>query len=70
MTPSNGAGSARASFEVIAESIPHLVWLADGSGSTDYFNLSRARLRQRLGVRTRAGLVRFARDAGLMEPGG
>lgn len=30
--------SARASFEVIAESIPHLVWLADGSGSTDYVN--------------------------------
>ncbi|HEV7686233.1 MAG TPA: PAS domain-containing protein [Acidimicrobiia bacterium] len=29
---------ARASFEAIAESIPHLVWLADGAGSTDYFN--------------------------------
>jgi DNA-binding CsgD family transcriptional regulator len=31
--------------------------------------VSRARLRQQLGVRTRAGLVRFARDAGLVEPG-
>jgi DNA-binding CsgD family transcriptional regulator len=31
--------------------------------------VSRARLRQQLGVRTRAGLVRFARDAGLAEPG-
>jgi PAS domain S-box-containing protein len=30
--------SARASFEVIAESIPHIVWLADAAGSTDYFN--------------------------------
>jgi PAS domain S-box-containing protein len=34
----DGTRSALASFEVIAESIPHLVWLADGSGSTDYFN--------------------------------
>ena len=31
---------------------------------------SRARLRQCTGIRTRAGLVRFARDAGLVEPGG
>src|ERR1700704_4997672 len=38
MTRSGRARSARASFEIIAESIPHLVWLADGSGSTDYFN--------------------------------
>jgi PAS domain S-box-containing protein len=30
--------SARASFEAIAESIPHIVWLADATGSTDYFN--------------------------------
>ena len=27
-----------ASFEAIAESIPHIVWLADATGSTDYFN--------------------------------
>jgi PAS domain S-box-containing protein len=32
------ARSARASFEEIAESIPHIVWLADPDGSTDYFN--------------------------------
>jgi PAS domain S-box-containing protein len=38
MTRSGRARSARASFEIIAESIPHLVWLADASGSTDYFN--------------------------------
>lgn len=29
---------ADTSFEVIAESIPHIVWLADATGSTDYFN--------------------------------
>ncbi|MDQ1432350.1 MAG: hypothetical protein QOF40_2952 [Actinomycetota bacterium] len=28
----------RESFEIIAESIPHIVWLADATGSTDYFN--------------------------------
>jgi PAS domain S-box-containing protein len=38
MTQSRRARSAQASFEVIAESIPHIVWLADASGSTDYFN--------------------------------
>ena len=27
-----------ASFELAAEAIPHIVWLADASGSTDYFN--------------------------------
>jgi PAS domain S-box-containing protein len=26
------------SFEEIAEAIPHIVWLADGSGRTNYFN--------------------------------
>jgi PAS domain S-box-containing protein len=26
------------SFEVVAEAIPHVVWLADASGSTDYLN--------------------------------
>jgi PAS domain S-box-containing protein len=26
------------SFEVVAEAIPHIVWLADASGCTDYFN--------------------------------
>jgi two-component system response regulator NreC len=31
---------------------------------------SRARLRQTLGIRTRAGLVRLALDMGLVEPGG
>ena len=35
---SRSESRARASFEVVAESIPHLVWLADASGSTDYFN--------------------------------
>jgi len=30
---------------------------------------SRARLRQLLGVRTRAGLVRFALEAGVVETG-
>jgi PAS domain S-box-containing protein len=30
--------STRAAFEAIAESIPHIVWLADVTGSTDYFN--------------------------------
>jgi len=25
-------------LEVIAEAIPHIVWLADGTGATDYFN--------------------------------
>jgi len=30
--------SASAPFEAIAESIPHIVWLADATGSTDYFN--------------------------------
>jgi PAS domain S-box-containing protein len=30
--------SAYASFEAVAESIPHIVWLADATGSTDYFN--------------------------------
>jgi PAS domain S-box-containing protein len=30
--------AASASFEAIAESIPHIVWLADAAGSTDYFN--------------------------------
>jgi PAS domain S-box-containing protein len=38
MTRSSRARSAQASFELIAESIPHVVWLADASGSTDYFN--------------------------------
>jgi PAS domain S-box-containing protein len=38
MTEMGKERSARASFEMIAESIPHLVWLADGAGSTDYFN--------------------------------
>jgi PAS domain S-box-containing protein len=28
----------QADFEVIAESIPHIVWLAGADGSTDYFN--------------------------------
>jgi PAS domain S-box-containing protein len=32
------AVTAPASFEAIAEAIPHIVWLADASGSTDYFN--------------------------------
>jgi PAS domain S-box-containing protein len=31
-------GLDRESFELVAESIPHIVWLADGNGSTDYFN--------------------------------
>jgi PAS domain S-box-containing protein len=26
------------SLEVVAEAIPHIVWLSDASGSTDYFN--------------------------------
>jgi PAS domain-containing protein len=26
------------SFEVVAEAIPHMVWLADASGSAEYFN--------------------------------
>jgi len=30
--------SRRADFEVIAESIPHIVWLAEPDGFTDYFN--------------------------------
>jgi PAS domain S-box-containing protein len=30
--------SAPVSFEAIAESIPHIVWLADATGSTNYFN--------------------------------
>jgi DNA-binding NarL/FixJ family response regulator len=30
---------------------------------------SRARIRQHLGLRTRAGLMRFARDAGIVAPG-
>jgi PAS domain S-box-containing protein len=42
MMPGSGAsglpGLDRDSFEVIAESIPHIVWLADAIGSTDYFN--------------------------------
>ena len=38
MTQSKSSAAARASFEVIAESIPHLVWLADASGCTDYLN--------------------------------
>lgn len=38
MTRPSRARSARVSFELIAESIPHVVWLADASGSTDYFN--------------------------------
>ena len=32
-------GLDRKSFEAIAETIPHIVWLADASGSTDYFNV-------------------------------
>src|SRR4051794_40909990 len=28
----------RAAFETIAESIPHIVWLAAAGGATDYFN--------------------------------
>jgi PAS domain S-box-containing protein len=32
------APSVPLSLEVIAESIPHMVWLADPAGSTDYFN--------------------------------
>jgi PAS domain-containing protein len=28
----------RPSFEVVVEAIPHMVWLADASGSTEYFN--------------------------------
>lgn len=28
----------RSDFELIAESIPHIVWLAGADGSTDYFN--------------------------------
>jgi PAS domain S-box-containing protein len=41
MTPSGNSrrtGLDRRSFEAIAETIPHIVWLADASGSTDYFN--------------------------------
>jgi PAS domain S-box-containing protein len=38
MTGSGRERSAWASFEVVAESIPHVVWLADASGSTDYLN--------------------------------
>ena len=38
MSRSGRESRTAASFEVIAESIPHLVWLADPSGSTDYFN--------------------------------
>ncbi len=25
-------------FEIMAESIPRIVWMANGDGSTDYFN--------------------------------
>ena len=28
----------QAAFEVIAESLPHMVWMAAADGSTDYFN--------------------------------
>jgi hypothetical protein len=36
---SRRTGLDRKSFEAIAETIPHIVWLADASGSTDYFNV-------------------------------
>ncbi len=35
---SRSFGLDRTSFEIVAESIPHIVWLADADGSTDYFN--------------------------------
>jgi PAS domain-containing protein len=41
MSRSRGTRSDRvrlAEFEAIAESIPHIVWLAAADGSTDYFN--------------------------------
>jgi PAS domain S-box-containing protein len=41
MTGSGTSASGRLdreSFELIAESIPHIVWLADADGSGDYFN--------------------------------
>ena len=36
--PARADDSLPASLEAIAESIPHIVWLADPAGVTDYFN--------------------------------
>ena len=30
--------SRRDKFEILAESIPHIVWMSAADGSTDYFN--------------------------------
>jgi PAS domain S-box-containing protein len=37
-TGGRAARLSRAAFEAIAESIPHMVWLAGPDGATDYFN--------------------------------